>query len=145
MNEHATATPPPPPDARRRARRLLQFDSSAGLVAGLLMLTVRDWLAALTGLPVPVVLFVAVANLAYGGYSGWLVMIARRRGMPSRRAVTVLIVANVAWAGVCAMLLARFGALATVFGWLHLVLEGALVASLGLVEWRVVRPLTRTS
>ena len=133
------------PDAERRARRLLRLDSTAGLLAGLLMLVSHEWLAALTGMPVPVVLFVAVANLVYGSYSGWLVTTAQRRGLPSRRVVTVLIVANVAWAVVCAALLARFGASATVFGWLHLVLEGVFVAALGLVEWRVVRPLTHVS
>jgi len=124
------------------AYRLLWIDSLGGLGVGYVVMVLHDVLADLYGLPGMVVAGIGMANLAYGCMSGAMALTPRlRRPWP----VGVLIAANVAWGGVCAWLLQRYGAEATVLGVLTVSLEGAYVVLLGLVEWWVRRDLLRTS
>lgn len=111
-------------------------------MAGALVLALHGPVARFYGLSVGVVCFVAVVNLAYGSYSSSLVWrVSRSRGtFPSRRAVELLIVANALWPLVCAGLLFATRASASIFGQLHLALEGLYVLGLAVVEARYVRP-----
>lgn len=129
-------------DARARALRILTLDGSGGLVAGALVLALHGHVARFYGLSVGVVCFVAVVNLAYGAYSSTLVWRASRGVFPSRRAVEVLIVANAFWPLVCASVLFATRGSASIFGQLHLALEGLYVLGLAVVEARYVRPHT---
>lgn len=130
-------------DPLTRARRLLWLDSLGALGAGALVLTLAAPIAALDGLPREVVLMSGLANLAYGSYSGSLASVATLRGAAPRPAVKLLIAANLAWALVCIVLLARHGSEATMLGWLHIGGEGLYVAGLALLETRWVLPHTR--
>jgi hypothetical protein len=127
--------------ARTRALRILTLDGSGGLVAGALVLALHGPVARFYGLSVGVVSFVAVVNLAYGAYSSTLVWRASRGTFPSRRAVELLIVANALWPLVCAGLLFTTRGSASIFGQLHLGLEGLYVLGLAAIEARYVRPL----
>ncbi len=127
--------------ARRRAVRLLTLDGSGGLVAGVLVLALRGPIAPFYGFSLGVVTFVALANLAYGTYSSTLARRASRGVLPSRRAVEALIVANACWTLVCVALLIGTWSTATLFGQLHIGLEGLYVLGLALIEARYVRPL----
>ena len=127
--------------ATRTARTILWVDSLGGLFVGIIVLAFHSWFAEIEALPVRVVLLMAVANIAYGAYSGSL---AVRRELPRQRAITFLVAANLTWTVVCALLLLRYGATATPFAWLHIGGEGLYVGVLALVEWRKVRPHARS-
>lgn len=127
----------------RRARSILWFDSLGGLVAGVVALLVRRWLASLYGFSVDLVVLIAAANIAYGTYSGALAVLASRGGPLPRLAIDVLVLANLAWTAVCAALLRHTWPSASAFGIAHLALEGLWVGALGIVEYRRVRPFAR--
>ncbi len=127
--------------AQRRAIRILTFDGSGGLVAGALVMALREPIAGFYGLSLGVVTVVALANLTYGAYSSTLALRALRGTLPSRRAVSVLIVANACWTIVCLGILVATRASAAIFGQLHIGLEGLYVLGLAGVEARYVRPL----
>ncbi|MFM2246423.1 MAG: hypothetical protein RL071_2497 [Pseudomonadota bacterium] len=124
----------PGPDPHRRLRALLRIDSGGGLVAGallLLLLLVQVPVSSLLGLPLPALIGVGVANLAYGLSSGALL----RATPPLRpRATAALATANIAWLGVCLGLLVVYAPVLRPLGRAHLVLEGLYVAALGGVE-----------
>lgn len=121
----------------RLARVLLAIDSLGALSVGAVCLLAREPIAALEGHPTAFVAALALANLAYGTYSGVLAL-RSFQGLVSRRALDLLIVANVSWTPVClALTLLTSG---TVLGRAHLVLEGLYVGALGLAERRFVRP-----
>lgn len=128
------------PSTRARTVKLLSLDGIGGLVAGALVLVLRGPIAGFYGMPVAVVAFVALANVAYGSYSSRLAWRASRGVLPSRRAVEVLAFANACWPLVCVALLVLTRATASIFGQLHLVLEGVYVFALAVVEWRWLRP-----
>lgn len=122
------------------ALAILRFDSLAGLLVGLLVLVLKDELAGLYGLAPMVVLWTGLANLAYGSYSGTLVLRERWGRLPSRRAIGMLVAGNLAWTGVCVLLIAYFWREASAIGIAVLAFEGLFVGVLGLVERRFVLP-----
>lgn len=130
-------------DPLTRARRLLWLDSLGALAAGALVLTLAAPLAALHRLPGEVILASALANLAYGSYSGSLATVATLRGTAPRPGVMLLVAANLIWTLVCVVLLARHRGAATLTGWLHIGGEGLYVAALALLEARWVLPNSR--
>lgn len=112
--------------------RLLHVDSIAGLVVGLGILALSGVLAPFYGIPRPVLVVMAIANLAYGTYSGTLARRARR----PRALLVALVVANAAWAVVCGVLAVALASRATGFGIASLVFEGVFVGGLAVLEWR---------
>lgn len=127
----------------RLAQRFLLIDGAAGSAVGVFTLTFREWLAELYAMPLSLVTLIGFANLAYGSYSGTLAVRAWYQKTPSRRAIDLLIAANLAWTVVCAVLVAATYRSASVFGLGHVVLEGLFVAWLALAERRLVRPFAR--
>ena len=123
---------------RARARRLLWVDSLGALLVGVGVLTFTGLVARLDNLPIEIVRASALANLAYGSFSGVLATLAARRGMAPRPGVRLLIIANLAWAVVCVAWLTRYGAQATPLGWMHIGGEGLVVTTLAVLEWRWV-------
>lgn len=123
-----------------RALAILRFDSLAGLLVGILVLVLKDELAGLYGLAPTVVFWTGIANLAYGSYSGTLVLRERWGHLPSRRAIGLLVAGNLAWTGVCGLLIAYFWQDASTIGLAVLAFEGLFVGALGLVERRLVLP-----
>lgn len=115
--------------------RLLWFDSIGGLVAGAVVTPLHGWLAGWYDVPAALILFMGLANLAYGTFSGVLAARATR-GRPPGRLVMVLAAANVAWGVGCFALLAAHAATASALGLAHFGLEGVYVGLLGLVEAR---------
>ena len=111
-------------------RHLPWIDSLAGLTVGLTILLLRDFLATFYGLPAETIVFIGAANAAYsiGGVTLGL--------LRTQAALIALVVANLAWTAICAVLLIRFAAVASPFGIGHLVAEGVFVGVLGLFEWR---------
>lgn len=123
-----------------RARRILWLDSLGALLAGVLVLGLRERLADLYGLPLALVTAVGLVNLMYGCGSGTLARQASRGTRPARRWVDLLIACNLAWAGVCVILAATWWAEASPWGLAQLLGEGVYVGGLGLVERWWVRP-----
>lgn len=113
-------------------RRLLWIDCSAGLVAGVVVLGLKPWLAVWTGLPGGLLLVIGVANLAYGCFSLSLAV----RPVRPMGLIQLLVFANLAWAVLCLFWAARFHAEVRVLGLVQLVGEAVLVGGLGGVEWR---------
>jgi hypothetical protein len=126
---------------RRRALGLLSVDGGAGLAVGLMLLSLRPWVAPFFGMPLGWVTAIGLANLIYGSYSATLAWRAWRGVWPPRVAIDVLATANAAWTVVCAGLLVSFHAQFGFFGLAHITLEGAFVGALAVAEWRWVRPL----
>ncbi len=112
---------------------MIWIDWIAGAVAGVLMLSLRGWLAALYALPGGLLLVIGLANLAYSGVSFTLAMNSRGGRVPFLRAVAA---ANMGWAVVCLVLAAVWAGQASVFGMGQLVGEAVLVGGLGVMEWR---------
>lgn len=128
----------------RNARAILWLDGGAGLVAGLVVLALREPVARLYGFPLRWVVFLGVMNLVYASYSGTLAVRAWRGHAPARWAVDALAGSNALWAVVCVVLAFVLGPGARAFGVAHLLLEGAFVAGLAVAEWRRVRPEARS-
>ncbi len=109
------------------------MDWVAAAVAGVLVLSLRGWLADLYGLPAALLLVVGVVNLAYGGVSFTLAVSSRGGRVPFLRAVAA---ANMAWAVCCFVLAGVWSGEASAFGIAQLVGEGLFVGTLGVLEWR---------
>ncbi|MEZ4365244.1 MAG: hypothetical protein R2939_03015 [Kofleriaceae bacterium] len=116
-------------------RTMLWFDSLAGLIAGVAMLALAGVLAAPMGVARELLLTTAAVNVGYGLCS----LTLARRAAPPRRYVRALIVANLAWAVVCAVLVVRIAGPGRWLGATFYLLEGLFVGVLGLVEARVAR------
>lgn len=117
-------------------RFLLGLDAVGGLSNAALGFAAGDWLAGLYAVEPGVLTAMATVNLAYGTYSAalnglWAAGV--RRGLPLR----LLAAANMAWGGVCVVLLATVEAGA--LGQAQFALEGLFVGGLGAIEWRTWR------
>lgn len=113
-------------------RRLLWVDCLAGLLVGLTVLLFRSQLAEWFAISRVVLLVFAVANLTYATYSLSLAV----QASPPAKSVRVLVVANAAWAVVCAACAIALFASATIYGIGYLVAEGVFVGGLACLEWR---------
>jgi hypothetical protein len=122
------------------APNLLWVDCIGGALAGAVVIALSGWLSRLEGLPQDVLLFTGVVNLLYASFSFSLAIRAER----PLRWIKGLVVANLAWAPVCAGLLIAFATTATPFAYLHLGGEAVYVAGLAALEWRY-RDLLRTA
>ncbi|MCE9596410.1 MAG: hypothetical protein K8S54_00430 [Spirochaetia bacterium] len=125
----------------RRALPILCLDSSAGLLAGTFVLVFATWLGGLYGWPEEHMRFIGFVNLVYGCYSGCLALSLWKRKHIKTWPIRLLIAANIGWGIACLgqMCVVRS---ASAFGLAHLIVEGAFVAALALLEWRFVLPLT---
>lgn len=124
-----------PPSTTRPSRfgqKLLWVDCAGAALAGVVVLVLGGWLSQVEGLPRGVLLFTGAANVAYAAYSFSLAV------RPERPMVLIkaLVLANLAWSGVCVGLLAAFSATATPFALLHLGGEAVYVGGLATLEWR---------
>lgn len=117
---------------------LLRIDSGAGFVVGVVVLTLRDWLSPLYGVPTAMIVLMGLANLAYATYSGTLAVSAWLQRGPSRAAIEALATANLFWAGICCGLLVSSWNSAHHLGLLLVGLEALFVGALGLVEHRLL-------
>lgn len=111
---------------------LLWVDCIAAAVGGLAVLLLLPWLVPIYGLPPGWLQGVGIANLLYGSYSFSL---ALRRRRP-QAFITLLVVANAAWALVCVGMALHFADSATWLGLGHLVVEAVVVGGLAACEWR---------
>ncbi|MCY1009174.1 hypothetical protein OV079_27140 [Nannocystis pusilla] len=128
----------------RRARAILWLDGSAACAAGVVVLALHDALARLHAFPPALVLLIGAVNLAYSCYSGTLAVRASRGRTPTRRAIDILVVANLAWVAACAAIVALTADTASIFGLAHVGLEGLFVGMLAVLEYRRVRPFARS-
>lgn len=120
------------PGLKRAAVRLLWLDASAAATGGVAVLLLGGWLSGLYRLPYALIVFIAVVNLLYAGYSGSL---ARRRDR-SVPWLYALIAGNLAWAATCLVMAWWFAGEASAFAMLHLIGEAIFVAGLAVWEWR---------
>ena len=116
----------------RAAKALLWIDYSGGLMVGALVLAYYPWLSTLYALPAGFVIAMGAANLAYGGYAFSLA----RRAVRPRSLLRLLVAANIAWAVLCVTATALLATRASAFGIATLLIEGAYVGGLGLLEWK---------
>lgn len=125
------------PPIRSWLPHVLWVDGLAGLSAGVIVLTLRQVLASLYGLPLEVITFVGFVNLAYAPVGLTLAPRARR----PVAAIVALAAANGLWACTCVALAVRYGLRATTLGLATLLCEAVIVAGLAVVEWRYRREL----
>lgn len=111
--------------------RILWFDASAGLVAGIILLGLHSYWASLTGLPPWLLIFQGCANLVYSGFAFFLAAGLRRPWQ-----LMLLIKGNLAYAGLALILLIVFFPVCTAWGIGLFVAEVLFVGGLGLLEWR---------
>ena len=117
---------------------LLRVDSAAALLAAAFTGLVAGVLSRWYDLPLPLLQAVALVNLAYGLFSGWLLLRPCPRPLVL---IHTLVFANGAWACVCLVLAVWFFDAATWLGIGHLLLEAAFVGALAVAEWRQRRGL----
>ena len=113
-------------------KHLLWIDCIAGALAGVAMLLLLDWLAALYGMPTDLLVFIGIANVLYASYS---LSLAIRRTR-TQLLLNALIVANSVWALLCVGLAVRWAGTATLFGMAHLLAEALFVGRLASLEWK---------
>ena len=114
------------------ASKLLWLDCTAGATVGLVVSLFHGWFSELYALPAEFVLFMGLANFAYGVFSFSLAI----RPTRPRHLFILLVSANITWGLLCLAWLVVFRETASIFGMAHLALEAAFVAGLGLIEWR---------
>lgn len=114
------------------ARKLPWIDGVAALLAGVVVLALRGVLTDFYAIPRDMLTFVGVVNVAYSSVG---LSLGARTRRPAWH-LWLLIGANVAWAIVCIVLVARLGGGASIFGNAHLVGEALFVLVLAVLEWR---------
>ena len=120
------------PNCRPVIANLLWIDSGAAALAGSLCLLLSERLSVLHALPQELLQLIGVVNLLYAAYSFSLAIRARR----PRWLITLLVLANSAWALVCLGMAASFAGTASVFGIAQLLGEAVFVAGLAGLEWK---------
>lgn len=119
------------------AKQLLWIDCLGGLLVGALVLSFHQWLSKVENLPVAVVLFMGIANLAYGAFS---LYVTTRTPRPIGL-VGLLATANRLWLLVCLAIAAVWFEQISAIGIGLVLAEGLYVATLGQAEWRLRREL----
>lgn len=117
---------------------ILSMDSYGGLIVGVLTLALYSFLTGFYNWSLDFLLFVGVANLVYGCYSGILLWRFRRTGVVPLAGVIILVIFNSIWAGHCLTQIWYQWETWTFFGINHLALEAAYVSFLAFVECRYV-------
>lgn len=112
-------------------RNLLWVDSLAGLVVGVLMLSLSNWLAGWYQLPRDLLILMGIANMAYGMFSFSLAVRTQR----PKSLILLLIIANSVWAVLCIYWGICFSQSASIFGLVQLFGEAAFVGGLAYLEW----------
>lgn len=119
-------------------QNVLWVDCTAGALAGIAMLSLAHWLSGWYGLPVELLRFNGLVNLAYGSFS-FSLAVRRRRPLWM---IVLLAAGNAAWFFVCMAMAVRFSPTASGFGLATLVGEGLFVAALACIEWTQRHRLT---
>lgn len=114
-------------------KNLLWVDCVGAGLAGIAVLLLSGPLTGFYGLPTKLLIFIALVNLTYGGFSFCL---ASRRLPRTKRFIALLAGANLFWMPVCFVMAACFRESVTVFGLGQLVGEGLYVGGLALLEWK---------
>jgi hypothetical protein len=113
-------------------KHLLWVDCIAAALGGGAVLLLGPWLPSLYGLPAGLLVFIGLANLAYGSYSFSPALLRRRPPV----LITLLVAANGAWVLDCLGMALHFAGSATWLGLGHLVVEAVFVGSLAAREWK---------
>lgn len=111
---------------------ILWLDCIGGLIVGVLVLLACQLFSYWTGLSLSIILTIAFANLAYGGYSIWVTT----RNPRQLIFVNALAIANMAWLLVCLLIVVFNWDEISIFGIIHVLGEGIYVATLGYTEWQ---------
>lgn len=116
---------------------ILWLDCIGGITVGLIVLALSQWLSHWERLPIHVVIFMGLANLAYGTFS---LFVATRQIRPAWL-ITTLASANMLWIVVCIVIACRWWEQISILGLAHVMGEGIYVFGLGLAEWRLRQKL----
>ena len=120
-------------------RRVLWADAAAGAVSALLHMLGAQALAPLLGLPQGLIALSGVALIVFVAFAAWL---AFCDPVP-RGPASVLIAANFAWVGGCAVVFLTHLPTATPLGEAYLLAHAAAVAVLAELEWFGLRQVPR--
>lgn len=133
----------PKGDQTMKARRLVAFDSLAGLSVGIASLILYPFIAGLHNWSTEFTLFIALTNVAYGCYSGILSLVYRKTTRGLLPFVVFLVIANSAWTGHCLTQIFYLSSTSNWTGLGHLLLEAVFVGVLAFEEAVVVLPALR--
>lgn len=120
-------------------RNVLRADAAAGAVSSLLHLLGATALAGWLGLPAGVLAMSGAALLVYVAAAMYLANFEP----VSRAGVTMLIFANWAWVGACAVVFVMNASVLTPLGQAYVVLHALAVAALAELEWFGLRRAPR--
>ncbi len=118
-------------------RQLLWIDGTAGLLAGVSLFLTLDWLEEWYNIPRGTLVFIGLANLAYGTYSLSIATLKKRPAI----LIVILVMANLAWAVNCLRMAVALGDTASVFGLIQLIGEAIFVGALACLEWHYRKDL----
>lgn len=123
----------------RFLRNVLWADAAAGAASSLLHLLAASALAHLLGLPAGVLVMSGALLLVYVAAAMYLAAYEPI----SRKGVGMLVAANWAWAGGCAVVFMVYAGTATPLGQAYLIVHGLAVAVLAELEWFGLRRAPR--
>lgn len=120
-------------------KKLLWADGIAALLSGLIVFTFNEKIAKLLSLPENLLTTMSIVSLGYSSFSLYLAQSKSN----SKRSITILVVANLAYAIFCAVLLLFLYTNTSVLGVIYLILESLFVATLAALEWRQVKQMEK--
>ena len=122
---------------------ILHIDGGAGLIVGVSVFLLQEWISSLYQLPLSTIIFIALANVIYGIYAMSLVILNNT----SIHFITTLVIANVAWAITCFSIMTFYFNSITLLGIAFIFLEAIFVCILSWVEWKnrfnILQPLNK--
>jgi hypothetical protein len=113
-------------------KNILWVDCTAGALAGILAISLSEWLSNLYSAPQNLLLLIGVANLLYACYSFSLAVRAIRQEF----LINILITANGIWALVCIGIVTQSSENMTLLGSVHIAGEAIFVGGLACLEWK---------
>lgn len=113
-------------------KNFLWFDGIPGLMVGILMFILIDWLVGIFKLPKDLLIMIASANVIYGLYATFLAI----RNKRSRWMIAVLAIANGSWFVISFSLILFVVKEASFFGYAHIAAEGLFCGWLAFNEWK---------
>ncbi|MBB1407740.1 hypothetical protein [Pseudoalteromonas sp. SG44-17] len=111
---------------------ILHLDVSAGLVVGLLLFLLQDWVVSLYRLLNIIIIFLATANVCYGIYALTIAL----SNVKSAVFISILAIANTVWVFVCIAVVLYYAKTASYIGLLFICLEGIFVSFFAYYEWK---------
>ncbi|BDA77459.1 hypothetical protein LPTSP3_g03890 [Leptospira kobayashii] len=118
----------------KQPNNIILADSISAFIGGIVTLALSSLLSEWYHLSSALILFIGFVNILYGCYSGFISFRLLSGNYIKNEFVIILIIANSLWAGHCFTQVWYLQDISSIFGLLHLGLEGLYVIGLAYLE-----------